>query len=409
MTQNPYLNACNQLKKTLVLLEQESFFDRLKSHDKIIEVSLPLSMDDGTVRVLRGWRSQHNRARGPYKGGIRFHPEVSLSEVKALSMWMTWKCAVADLPFGGGKGGVIVDPKKLSVGELERLTRLYVDRIYPDIGPDVDIPAPDVNTDPRIMAWFYDEFSKIAGRSEPACVTGKPVAAGGSLGRGTATAKGGTIVLQELIRQEDLALPWRTVAIQGFGNAGANAAKILAQQGYVIMAASDSRGGVYARKGLDVEALAVFKKQTGSVVGFPGATKTVTNKQILELPVDVIIPAALENQITAANAGRIKAKVILELANGPVTPDADAKLFQKGKIVIPDILANSGGVTVSYFEWVQNRQRLAWSEKEVISRLDAKLKSAVAATVETQKKYSVDLRLAAYILAVQRVLAAQAS
>ncbi len=406
MAQNPYLNASNQLNKALVLLRQESFFDRLKSHDKIIEVSLPLKMDNGTTKVFRGWRAQHNRARGPYKGGIRFHPDVSLNEVKALSMWMTWKCAVADIPFGGGKGGVIVDPKKLSVGELERLTRLYVDRIYSDIGPEVDIPAPDVNTDPRVMAWFYDEFSKLAGHQEPSCVTGKPMAAGGSAGRGTATAKGGTIVLAEVIRQLELELPWRTVAIQGFGNAGANAARLLAQQGYLILAVSDSRGGVYARKGLDIAKLVAHKKQTGSVVGFPGATKSITNKQILELPVDVLVPAALENQITAQNAGRIKAKIILELANGPVAPEADEKLFKRGKIVIPDVLANSGGVTVSYFEWVQNRQRVAWSEAEVFKQLTSKLETATAAIIKTQRQYSSDLRLASYLLAIQRVLAA---
>lgn len=407
MDPNPYLNACDQLKKVLALLHQEPFFDRLKAHDKIIEVSLPLPMDDGTIRVLRGWRIQHNRARGPYKGGIRFHPGVSLNEIKALSMWMTWKCAVANVPFGGGKGGVIVDPKKLSVGELERLTRLYVDRIYPDIGPEVDIPAPDVNTDPRIMAWFCDEFSKLAGCHEPACVTGKPIERGGSQGRGTATAQGGVLVLAEVLRQLEIKLPWRTVAIQGFGNAGANAARLLAEQGYVILAVADSRGGVYARKGLDIAKLTAYKKQTGSVVGFPGATKKITNKQVLELPVDVLVPAALENQITAANAGRIKAKVILELANGPVAPEADAKLQQRGRVVIPDILANTGGVTVSYFEWVQNRQRLAWSEAEVRKQLTAKLQLATTAIIKTRRRYKVDLRLAAYLLAVQRVIAAQ--
>lgn len=407
MTPNPYLDACEQLKKALALLHQEPFFDRLRAHDKIIEVALPLPLDDGTIKVWRGWRAQHNRARGPYKGGIRFHPEVSLNEVKALSMWMTWKCAVADVPFGGGKGGVIVDPKKISVGELERLTRLYVDRIYPDIGPEVDIPAPDVNTDPRVMGWFYDEFSKLAGRPEPACVTGKSIAAGGSAGRDTATARGGTIVLAEVLRQLDLKLPWRTVAIQGFGNAGANAARLLAQQGYIILAVSDSRGGVYGRKGLDIEKLVSYKKKTGSVVGFPGATKKVTNKQILELPVDILVPAALGHQITAANAGRIKAKVILELANGPVSPEADAKLLKRRKVIIPDILANAGGVTVSYFEWVQNRQRVAWSEAEVFKQLVAKLETATAAVVKMQRQYSVDLRLAAYLLAVQRVIATQ--
>lgn len=409
MAPNPYLNACNQLKKALALLHQEPFFDRLKAHDKIIEVSLPVKMDDGVVSVFRGWRAQHNRARGPYKGGIRFHSEVSLPEIKALSMWMTWKCAVADVPFGGGKGGVTVDPKKLSVGELERLTRLYVDRIYPDIGPEVDIPAPDVNTDPRIMGWFCDEFGKLAGRPEPACVTGKSIAAGGSAGRDTATARGGTIVLAEVLRQLELKLPWRTVAIQGFGNAGANAARLLARQGYIILAVSDSRGGVLARKGLDIEKLMAHKKRTGSVVGFSGATKPVTNKQILELLVDVLVPAALENQITAANAGRIKAKVILELANGPVSPEADEKLLRRRKVIIPDILANAGGVTVSYFEWVQNRQRIAWSEAEVGRQLEAKLRTATAAVIKTQRQYGVDLRLAAYLLAVQRMIAAQAT
>lgn len=409
MAQNPYLNAIDQLKKALVLLRQEPFFDRLKAHDKIIEVTLPLKMDDGTTRVFRGWRAQHNRARGPYKGGIRFHPGVSLNEVKALSMWMTWKCAVADIPFGGGKGGVVVDPKKLSDGELERLTRAYVDRIYSDIGPEVDIPAPDVNTDPRVMAWFYDEFSKLARRLEPACVTGKPIAAGGSLGRNIATAKGGTIVLEAVLRQLDMKLPWRTVAIQGFGNAGANAARLLAQRGYTILAVSDSRGGIYGRKGLDPEKLLAYKKKTGSVIGFPSATKSVTNKQILELPVDILVPAALGDQITAQNAGRVKAKIILELANGPLTPDADAKLAKRGKIVIPDILANAGGVTVSYFEWVQNRQRVTWDEAEVFKQLTAKLEAASVATVKSQRQHAVDLRLGAYLIAIQRVLAAQAA
>ncbi|EKD49747.1 MAG: hypothetical protein ACD_63C00059G0004 [uncultured bacterium] len=403
---NPYSNAVVQLDDAVSKLNiDKKFFNILKKPQKVIEVSISVKMDDGHVKNFRAFRVQHNNARGPYKGGIRFHPKVSLDEVKALAMWMTWKCAVVNIPFGGGKGGIIVDPKKLSIGELERLTRGYVNKIFDYIGPNVDIPAPDVNTDPRVMGWFYGEYSKLAGCDEPACVTGKSVDQEGSLGRDVATAKGGVIVLKNLIKK----LKWEKerlkVAVQGFGNAGFNVADLLYDLGYKIVSVSDSSGGIFLQKGLNPNEVLKYKKKTGSVVVFSGA-KRITNAKLLGLDVDVLVLAALENQITSDNASDVRAKIILELANGPVTPDADQKLFKKNIIVIPDILGNAGGVTVSYFEWLQNKKGEHWSRESVFKKLDKILTDSLEEIFKDTVHRKISLRAAAYELAVARVVRA---
>jgi glutamate dehydrogenase (NAD(P)+) len=359
-------------------------------------------MDDGTVRIFEGYRVQHNVARGPAKGGIRYHPDVSLDEVKALAMWMTWKCAIADLPFGGAKGGVIVDPRKLSHGELERLTRRFASEISVLIGPDKDIPAPDVNTTPEMMAWIMDTISMGEGYSVPAVVTGKPLSVGGSKGRNAATGRGTMITGMEACRRLGIDPQASSVAIQGFGNAGSVAGTLLQEKGFTIVAVSDTRGAIYAPTGLDMAAVAQHKRLTGSVAGFPGTTE-VSHNALLELPVDVLVPAALENQITEANAPYIKARLILEAANGPTTPDADHILAKRGVTVVPDVVANAGGVTVSYFEWVQDIQSFFWDEDEVNRRLENVMVKAFDTTWAMAQEHAVPMRLGAYLVAVSRV------
>jgi len=419
MSKNPFTNATKQLENAAELLNlNKSVLEILKNPKRILEVSIPVEMDSGEIKVFKGYRSQYNDALGPFKGGIRFHPKVNLSEVKALSAWMTWKCAVVGLPLGGGKGGIIVDPKKLSNKEMEKLSRGYVRALKDFIGPEKDIPAPDVYTNPQIMAWMMDEFSEIKGYNVPGVITGKPFEVGGARGRSFSTAQGGIYVLEKAVKKLKMNPEKTTVAIQGFGNAGSFMAKILNALGYNIVAVSDSKGGVVMNyesgimnqelknSVLDIKKIIKFKKETGSVAGFPEA-RTITNEQLLKLDVDVLVPAALENVITEKNAGYIKAKLIIELANGPVTPEADAKLEKKGVVVIPDILANAGGVIVSYFEWVQNLQNYYWSERENISKLKTIIEKSFDEVWTKKECLNVSVRLAAYVLAVERVAKAE--
>ncbi|MHB1471742.1 MAG: Glu/Leu/Phe/Val family dehydrogenase, partial [Thermoplasmataceae archaeon] len=350
-----------------------------------------------------GFRVRYNTARGPAKGGIRFHPDETLSTVKALSAWMTWKTAITNLPMGGAKGGIICDPKKLSTGELERLSRGYIRAIYEFIGPEIDVPAPDVYTTPQIMAWMMDEYETIARHSAPGIITGKPIEVLGSLGRGDATARGGFYVLREAAKKMGMDLSKATIAIQGFGNAGQFAHKLVKELfGSKVVAISDTKTGIYSENGIDFDKLLEYKKKTGSVKDFPG-TKNITNSELLELKVDVLIPAAIENQLTSANAARVKAKVILELANGPTTPDADEIFYKNKVLLLPDFLSNAGGVTVSYFEWVQNQTGDYWTEKEVYERLDKKMTQATYDVLNASEKYKIDPRTAAYTVSIKRV------
>jgi glutamate dehydrogenase (NAD(P)+) len=366
-------------------------------------VHFPVHMDDGSVQVFTGYRVQHNLGRGPAKGGIRYHQDVSIDEVKALAMWMTWKCAVVGIPYGGGKGGVIVDPKKLSQKELEALTRRYFTEIEILVGPEKDIPAPDVNTNAQIMAWMMDTFSMHAGYTVPGVVTGKPISLGGSEGRNEATARGTVYCIIEAARHLGIELPDATVAIQGFGNAGSIAARLISEEGSTVVAVSDSVGGIHAPSGLDIPKVIAWKQEHGTVQGFPGATD-ITNAEVLEVDCDILIPAALENQITAANAGNIKAKLVAEAANGPTTPEADEILFKSWKtFMIPDILCNAGGVTVSYFEWVQDLNRDHWSEKVVNEKLKEIMVRAFQEVLAVARREQCDMRTAAYLLAVRRV------
>jgi glutamate dehydrogenase (NAD(P)+) len=374
----------------------------LRTPKRQMVVSVPTRMDDGSVKVFEGYRVQHNIARGPAKGGIRYHPNVSLDEVKALAAWMTWKTAVVNIPFGGGKGGVICDPRKMSKTELERMTRRFVSEILPIIGPDRDIPAPDVYTDAQTMAWIMDTYSMTVGYSSLGVVTGKPVALGGSEGRNEATARGCLFVAQEACKAKRVRLHGATVAIQGFGNAGSIAARLFHEEGAKIIAVSDSKGGVVNPRGLDPIKAVQHKERSGSVVSLPG-TSRIRNEELLELKCDILIPAALENVITAGNAGRIKAKIVAEAANGPVTPMADDILARNGVFLLPDILANAGGVTVSYFEWVQDLQNFFWEENEVNAKLETIMKRAFQEVHATSQKYRVHMRTAAYILAIGRV------
>lgn len=367
-----------------------------------IIVSCPVQMDNGSIEVFTGYRVQYNVTLGPAKGGIRFHPSVTLDEVAALAAWMTWKCAVAQLPFGGGKGGVICDPTTMSKRELESLTRRYTAEIIDAIGPEKDVPAPDVNTNEQIMAWFMDTYSMHVGHTSTAVVTGKPVAMGGSLGRREATGRGVMIITRESAKHLGFSLKGATVAVQGFGNVGSVAADLLTEVGARVIAVTDWKAGVYNKKGLDIKKLIAYAGETRSVEGFPGA-EAITNEQLFKLDVDVLIPAALEEQITAANAGEIKAKLVVEGANGPTTPDAHKALHERGVFVVPDILANAGGVTVSYFEWVQDRHGYFWLETEVNERLEQKMCQAFNAVLETAQNYNVDMRIAAYIVAINRV------
>jgi glutamate dehydrogenase (NAD(P)+) len=378
----------------------------LRTPQRILEVHFPVHMDDGSFRVLTGYRVQHNMHRGPTKGGIRYHPEVTLDEVKALAMWMTWKCSVIGLPFGGAKGGVVVDPQEFSERELENLTRRFTTEIAMLIGPERDIPAPDVNTNAQTMAWMMDTYSMHAGYSVPAVVTGKPISIGGSEGRSEATGRGVMIVTLEALNELRLDPAEATVAVQGFGNVGSNSAYLLADKGLKIVAVSDVQGGIYNPDGLDMNRLRLHMFESGSVVGFSGA-ESVTNEELLELPVTVLVPAALGNQLTEHNAERVRATIVTEGANGPTTPEADAILHDRNVLLIPDILANAGGVTVSYFEWVQDLQQFFWSEVEINMRLEQLMKRSFERIYSTMRKRDLDMRMAAYVGAVTNV--AQAS
>jgi glutamate dehydrogenase (NAD(P)+) len=403
---NPFRIALRQFENAAEKLKLDpGLREVLRSPRRALTLSLPIRMDDGTLKVFQGFRVQHNNSRGPCKGGIRYHPNVSFDEVQALASWMTWKCATVNIPFGGAKGGIICDPKRLSKHELERLTRRYAYEISDFIGPDRDIPAPDVYTDAQVMAWIMDTYSMTLGHSAPGVVTGKPIFLGGSQGRHEATARGCVYVIRCAFDVLHIDYTRATAAIQGFGNAGSIAAELLHHIGTKVIAVSDSKGGILNPKGLDIPAVVDHKDKTGSVAGFPGA-KPIASEEVLELECDVLVPAALENQITLANAERIKARIVAEAANGPTTPGADRILFEKGILVIPDILANAGGVTVSYFEWVQDLQELFWDVDDVNRKLEKIMGKAFGDVHNSARDYKVDMRTGAYILAVDRVVKA---
>jgi glutamate dehydrogenase (NAD(P)+) len=403
LRENPFKIAQLQLRK---VADQFGIDDKLvnviQECKKAVEVSIPTSMDDGTVRAFKGFRVTHNIARGPSKGGIRYHPDVTLDEVKSLAMWMTWKCALMGLPFGGAKGGVVCDPKQMSRGELERMTRRFTSEIINEIGPEKDIPAPDVGTNAATMAWMFDTYSMNKGHSVLGVVTGKPLAIGGSLGREEATARGAIFCLQAALREQQRPLEGMTVAVQGFGNVGSFFAKFCSELGAKVIAISDSTGGIHNAKGIDVAAAFAHKRAGGSLTAMKGGD-AISNEDLLLLECDVLAPCALEQVITEQNAGRVKAKLIVEGANGPVTPAADEILEGNGVIVLPDVLANAGGVVVSYFEWVQGLQEYFWKEDEVNERLNEIVTRAFDETWSTYKTRNVSMRLAAYGLAVQRV------
>jgi len=379
-----------------------SFVQIIKEYRRATIVKLPVQMDDGSFRVFTGYRVQHSIIRGPAKGGIRYHPDVTLDEVTALAAWMTWKCAVVGIPFGGGKGGIACDPSKMSKAELEKLTRRYVADLIDVIGPDSDVPAPDVNTNEQTMAWIMDTYSMMVGHTVPGVVTGKPIAIGGSLGRAEATARGLVYVVEEACKLKKIPLRGATVAVQGFGNAGATAARLLAEKKAKIIALSDTRGGVTNTRGIDPIKAIRYKERSGTVVGMPGATR-ITNDELLTMKCDILVPAALENVITLHNAEAVKARIVAEAANGPTTPHADEILARRGIIVLPDILANAGGVTVSYFEWVQNQEGLMWDVEEVNARLQKIMVRAFHEMVDTMRKHHVPPRAGAMILSVGRV------
>lgn len=420
MNVNPFTSALAQLAKAEKVLNTS--IEILKVPNREVHVNVPVVMDDGTLRIFPGYRVQYNNARGPYKGGIRFHPNVDLNEVKALAFWMAMKCAVAGLPLGGSKGGVVVDPKILSLGELERLSRGYARAIADVIGPDKDVPAPDVNTNSTIIDWMSDEFIKVKGKRKTendflrGTFTGKSIKNGGSEGREEATGLGGLFVLQSILKKLPITHHSSpiTVAVQGFGNVGYNMVKFLSQNGFTVVAVSDSKGGIHVPSGVNPELTMECKKKNGYLAGCycSGSVcdlskgRPITQEQLLELPVDILIPAALENVITGENASKIKTKVILEMANGPTTPEADEILAKKGVTVIPDVLANSGGVTVSAFEWEQNLKGQHWTKKEVNNKLKRKMESAVEAVWEASKKYKTTLRTAAFIVALERIVKA---
>jgi len=374
----------------------------LRKPKRELIVNFPVRKDNGDVEMFTGYRVQHNINRGPAKGGIRFSPEVSLDEVRALAMWMTWKCAVVGIPFGGAKGGVICDPHKLSRAELERLSRRYATEISILIGPNSDIPAPDMNTNPQIMAWMMDTFSMHQGYSVPAVITGKPLAIGGSEGRLEATALGVKVVTREAMLELGMRPSDTTVVVQGFGNVGSITARFMHELGCKVVALSDINGGVYNPNGIDVHKALHHSKEHGTLRGMSN-TEPVTNAELLELPCDVLIPAALENQLTARNASRVKARLVIEAANGPTTPDADHIFTDRGIVVVPDILANAGGVTVSYFEWVQDLQRFFWAENEINDRLETLMMRSYRAVVQKANEQDATLRMGAYLLAVARV------
>lgn len=415
---NPWLQAQRQLEKTGKQLKLDPLLlAHLLEPEKIIEVALPLRKDDGEVLTFKGYRVQHNSHHGPYKGGLRFHPKVSLDEVKALAFWMTMKTSLMKLPLGGGKGGITIDPKTLSESELERLTRLFTQRIANTIGPTKDIPAPDVNTNAKVMHWIQDEYSQIVGKPSPAVITGKPIEKGGSQGRTEATGLGGSFVLREVVKRMGLKPEELTVAVQGFGNVGRYVASFLQQQGFKIVALSDSKGGIYIPSGVAaIDQVERCKEQKGFLAGCYCVGSVcdirykdrvqghdVTPEDVLRLPVDIIVPAALENVIREDNADKIQAKIVLEMANGPTTVGAEEILQKNGVTVIPDILANAGGVVVSYFEWYQNMHHESWTKEEVFTKLEKKMTKAVADVYDAMKTYNTSLRDAAYIVALQRL------
>jgi glutamate dehydrogenase/leucine dehydrogenase len=400
---NPFHVAQEQIRIAAELINLDpGMLAILSQPERELHVHFPVRMDDGTIRVFDGYRVQHNTARGPAKGGIRYHQDVTIDEVKALATWMTWKCAVVDIPYGGGKGGIVVDPKQLSMGELERLSRRFATEIQSIIGPERDIPAPDVNTNSQIMAWMMDQYSRNKGYPIPGVITGKPLPLGGSLGRNEATARGLQFCVREAASVTNRPLEGATVVVQGYGNAGNIAARLLQGDGAKVIAVSDSRGGVVNRNGLDAVNVLRYKEEHGSVVGFPGADD-ISNDDLLELECDILVPAALENQITEENASRIKARMIAEAANGPTTPEADRIINDAGILMLPDILANAGGVTVSYFEWAQNIQGFYWTEEEVDTRLHRVMVRSFNEVYEAAKRYNVDMRTAAYTVAIRRV------
>lgn len=400
---NPYENAMKQLESTANLIKLDpDVHEMLRSPKRILSVSLPVRMDDGHVKNFQGYRVQFNDARGPFKGGIRYHPNVTLDEVKALATWMTWKCSVVDIPYGGAKGGVICDPKNMSMAEKEAVTRRYTAMIADFIGPYRDVPAPDVYTDSQTMSWILDTYSQIKGYQVPEVVTGKPIALGGSEGRNNSTARGCIICAREAAKQLNIPLKGATAAIQGYGNAGSWSAVFLEELGVKVVAASDSSGAIHSKNGLDSAKTLKHKEKTGSVKGLEGSEE-IDPEKLLELDVDILVPAALENSITADNAGNVKAKIVSEAANGPTTPEADKVLERNKVLVIPDILANAGGVTVSYLEWVQNLNRQHWTEEQVNAQLEQKMVSAFNACYQTSKKYNVAMRSGALALSIQRV------
>lgn len=415
-------NPFNDFKKTVSEVADFLFLDKnikqkLVKPEKIIKKTIKFKMDNGRTREVLAYRVQHNSALGPYKGGIRYLDQVDLNEVKALAGWMMIKCSLLNLPYGGGKGGIKIDPKKLTTSELERMTRAFTDAFYKNFGPKLDVPAPDVNTDEQIMSWIYDEYSKLVGKDTPAVVTGKPVKLGGSIGRDKATAQGGAYILKSLTQKLKLKPKNLTVAIQGFGNAGAHLALLLDKIGFKIIAVSDSSGAILKRiqgykdtidqinSKLEIQNLTKYKEKTGSVLNFKN-WKNITNEQLLELPVDVLVPAALENVVTAKNAAKIKAKIVLEIANGPVSKEAERMLLKNNILIVPDILANAGGVTVSYFEWYQNLYHQKWPGRLVDQKLKAMMVKAFENVWNFSQKRDVNLRFAAYILAITRIVRA---
>ena len=403
-TINPFSVALKQLDEASKIVGiDKGMHDVLAQPKRILIVSIPTRMDNDEIHVFTGFRSQHNDARGPFKGGIRYHPQVSIDEVKALSMWMTWKCAIANIPYGGGKGGIICNPKQMSTGELERMTRRYAYAIADIIGPHTDIPAPDVYTGGKEMSWIMDTYSALKGNFvQPEVITGKPLSIGGSLGRNEATGRGLSFTVREAAKKLGINLRAATVAVQGFGNAGQFAAQLLEEMGAKVVAVSDSQGGISNKNGISIGSARAHKEKTGSVVGFPGSN-SISNEEILETDCTILVPAALENQITKNNAANVSAKLVAEAANGPTTPEADEILHKNKIMVIPDVLANSGGVTVSYFEWLQNLRREYWTEEQVNSMLDKKMTEAFSDVYDTHDKYQVNMRKASIALAVGRV------
>jgi glutamate dehydrogenase (NAD(P)+) len=403
LRENPYEIAREQLRRVAQQFAVDSnLVNVLQECKKAVVVSVPVTMDDGSIQAFEGYRVTHNIARGPSKGGIRYHPDVELDEVKALAMWMTWKCALMGIPFGGAKGGIAVDPKKLSRSELQRMTRRFTSEIINEIGPEKDIPAPDVGTDPSVMAWIFDTYSMNKGHSVLGVVTGKPLNVGGSLGRLEATAHGALYCIQEAIRKQELSMQGLRVAVQGFGNVGSFLGKFLHEQGATVIAVSDSRSGIFSDDGIEIPAAIAQKQETGSLEGLHG-TEAISNEELLLLDCDVLAPCALEQVITRENAGEIKARIVCEGANGPVTPGADEILDDRGIMILPDIMANAGGVVVSYFEWVQGLQEYFWKEDEINSKLRDITTRAFNETWRVAQEQKISMRLAAYGIAVRRV------